>query len=217
MLRAGALSHNLATMAGWCRDRGVELAPHGKTHMAPQLLAPPVRVGSVRRHRRDHQPGAYLPGIRCARFHSRQRAGGCRRPALGRRGVRRRSRISADVLGGLGGWREQMASALRGAARPVDVCVEIGLPGGRTGVREAVRRGRGGTCRSGRVPPCGWSALRAMRPRSVTTSRPTGSRAYRLPVAAAVGRRTVGRRCSRPTASWRPRAAAPTSTLSPMC
>src|SRR6185312_4851389 len=36
VLRADALTHNLTAMAGWCHERGVELAPHGKTHMAPQ-------------------------------------------------------------------------------------------------------------------------------------------------------------------------------------
>ena len=34
------------TMAGWCRERGVELAPHGKTHMAPQLLARQFDAGA---------------------------------------------------------------------------------------------------------------------------------------------------------------------------
>ncbi len=33
-------------MAGWCRDHGVELAPHGKTHMAPQLLARQFEAGA---------------------------------------------------------------------------------------------------------------------------------------------------------------------------
>ena len=46
VLRAEALTHNLATMARWCRDRGVELAPHGKTHMAPQLLARQFEAGA---------------------------------------------------------------------------------------------------------------------------------------------------------------------------
>ena len=46
VLRAEALAHNLATMAGWCRERGVELAPHGKTHMAPQLLARQFDAGA---------------------------------------------------------------------------------------------------------------------------------------------------------------------------
>ncbi|HVQ51221.1 MAG TPA: amino acid deaminase, partial [Mycobacterium sp.] len=37
VLHAEALTHNLVAMATWCRERGVELAPHGKTHMSPQL------------------------------------------------------------------------------------------------------------------------------------------------------------------------------------
>jgi D-serine deaminase-like pyridoxal phosphate-dependent protein len=41
-----ALAHNIALMAGWCADRGVLLAPHGKTTMAPQLFARQVDAGS---------------------------------------------------------------------------------------------------------------------------------------------------------------------------
>ena len=46
VLRAEALSHNLDDDGGWCRERGVELAPHGKTHMAPQLLARQFEAGA---------------------------------------------------------------------------------------------------------------------------------------------------------------------------
>jgi len=49
VLRTEALSHNLTAMAGWCRDRGVELAPHGKTHMAPQLFARQLDAAPPRR------------------------------------------------------------------------------------------------------------------------------------------------------------------------
>src|SRR5438309_135755 len=38
VLEAEALEHNLRTMATWCAGRGVRLAPHGKTTMAPQLF-----------------------------------------------------------------------------------------------------------------------------------------------------------------------------------
>ena len=34
VLHDEALRHNLSTMAGWCARHGVELAPHGKTHMS---------------------------------------------------------------------------------------------------------------------------------------------------------------------------------------
>ena len=46
VLRSEALTHNLTAMADWCRDRGVELAPHGKTHMAPQLFARQLDAGA---------------------------------------------------------------------------------------------------------------------------------------------------------------------------
>ena len=46
VLHDGALRHNLATMAGWCVRHGVELAPHGKTHMAPQLVARQFAAGA---------------------------------------------------------------------------------------------------------------------------------------------------------------------------
>ncbi len=46
VLRADALEHNLATMAAWCARHGVELAPHGKTHMAPQLVARQFDAGA---------------------------------------------------------------------------------------------------------------------------------------------------------------------------
>ena len=42
-----ALTHNLTTMSQWCRAHGVDLAPHGKTHMSPQLLARQFDAGAV--------------------------------------------------------------------------------------------------------------------------------------------------------------------------
>ena len=45
-LDAAALRHNIALMADWCGDRGVLLAPHGKTTMAPQLFARQVDAGA---------------------------------------------------------------------------------------------------------------------------------------------------------------------------
>ena len=46
MLRADALTHNLTAMADWCRATGVEIAPHGKTHMAPQLFGRQLDAGA---------------------------------------------------------------------------------------------------------------------------------------------------------------------------
>ncbi len=41
-----AVQHNLAAMADWCRDVQVDLAPHGKTTMAPQLVAEQIAHGA---------------------------------------------------------------------------------------------------------------------------------------------------------------------------
>ncbi len=137
VLRSEALSHNLVTMAGWCRDRGVELAPHGKTHMAPQLLARQfaagacavtvATIGQARIYRafgvRDFIVANELVDPAALRWVAAQAAAD---PDF-------RLMCWVDSVAGV----EQMASALQAAGRPVDVCVEIGLHGGRTGCRDA--------------------------------------------------------------------------------
>ncbi|MFE5340594.1 amino acid deaminase [Isoptericola sp. NPDC056578] len=45
-LSRSALDTNLRVMADWCAERGLDLAPHGKTTMAPQLWAEQVDAGA---------------------------------------------------------------------------------------------------------------------------------------------------------------------------
>jgi D-serine deaminase-like pyridoxal phosphate-dependent protein len=138
VLRDEALIHNLATMAGWCGERGVELAPHGKTHMAPQLLARQFAAGAA---------AVTVATVSQARIY---RAFGVRDfivanevvDASALRWIAAES--SADPEFSLVCWVdsvagvEQMQAALeRAGGRPVDVCVEVGLPSGRTGCRDA--------------------------------------------------------------------------------
>jgi D-serine deaminase-like pyridoxal phosphate-dependent protein len=136
VLDAAALEHNLVTMRDWCERRGVLLAPHGKTTMAPQLFA------------RQLEYGAW--GITLANFAQLHvaRAFGVRRivvanelvdPAGLRWVAAELARdpefelyCFADSVRGV----EIMADALRGAPRPVGVLVEAGAPGGRAGVRD---------------------------------------------------------------------------------
>jgi D-serine deaminase-like pyridoxal phosphate-dependent protein len=135
VLRSEALRHNLTAMAGWCRDRGVELAPHGKTHMAPQLFARQLDAGAC--------------GITAATLsHVRTyRAFGVRDVVLANElvdaaGLRwLAAELDANPDFSMVCWVdsvrgvELMTAALAGAQRPVDVCVEVGMPGGRTGCR----------------------------------------------------------------------------------
>jgi D-serine deaminase-like pyridoxal phosphate-dependent protein len=46
VLRESALAHNLQVMHGWCAARGLSLAPHGKTTMAPQLIRRQLDAGA---------------------------------------------------------------------------------------------------------------------------------------------------------------------------
>jgi D-serine deaminase-like pyridoxal phosphate-dependent protein len=138
-LDAEALEHNLATMADWAAGAGVLLAPHGKTTMAPALWQRQLWAGAW------GITLANLPQLRVAIAY----------------GVRRLMLANALVdpagLAWISAWLdadeglefvswvdsvrtvELMDSALRaaGARRPVEVCVELGGQGGRTGVRDA--------------------------------------------------------------------------------
>ncbi|MGV0851240.1 alanine racemase [Mycolicibacterium phlei] len=136
VLRADAVTHNLATMASWCAAHGVELAPHGKTHMAPQLLARQFDAGACA------VTAATVSQVRVFR------AFGVRDVIIANEvvdvaGLRwLAAERDADPDFGLVCWVDsvagvrRMASALSGAQRPVDVCVEVGEPGGRTGCRD---------------------------------------------------------------------------------
>lgn len=46
VLDSGVLDANIARMADWCRAHGVEIAPHGKTTMAPALWARQLDAGA---------------------------------------------------------------------------------------------------------------------------------------------------------------------------
>jgi D-serine deaminase-like pyridoxal phosphate-dependent protein len=139
VLHAEALSHNLDAMERWCRERGVELAPHGKTHMAPQLLARQFEAGA------SAVTAATISQVRIFR------AFGVREVVLANElvdeaGLRwLAAELDTHPDFGLVCWVdsvpgvEAMTAALTvtGAVRPVDVCVEVGMAGGRTGCRYA--------------------------------------------------------------------------------
>ncbi|MEU3830913.1 amino acid deaminase [Streptomyces sp. NPDC029080] len=135
-LSAERLEHNLALMESYASRHGLAFAPHGKTSMAPQLF------------RRQIEHGAW--GITLAVPHQVRvaRAFGVRRVFLANELVDAAAlRWVAGELAADPEFRfvcyvdsvrgvELMDAALRGAARPVEVVVELGAgEGARTGVR----------------------------------------------------------------------------------
>lgn len=136
VLDAAALEHNLATMAAWCDKHGVLLAPHGKTTMAPQLFARQLDHGSW--------------GITAANTSQLRvyRAFGVGTILLANQLVDPAGlRWVADELARHPDFEftcwvdsvagvERMTEALGTPTRPVDVLVELGAAGGRTGARD---------------------------------------------------------------------------------
>lgn len=137
VLSRPALQHNLRVMAEWCERHGLALAPHGKTHMSPQLLAAQFEAGAW---------AVTVATVHQARVY---RAFGVNRVVLANQlvdpaGLRwLAGELDRDPEFEFVCWVdsvrgvELMTAALAGSApaRPVDVAVELGGPGGRTGVR----------------------------------------------------------------------------------
>ncbi|OMW47706.1 amino acid deaminase, partial [Burkholderia pseudomallei] len=120
-------------------EYGVKLAPHGKTTMAPQLF------------RRQLDTGAW--GITLATAHQARAAyhGGVRRVLLANQLVGRHNMAMiaelltdpdfeffclVDSVDGV----EQLARFFGAAGKPLNVLLELGVPGGRTGVRDDAQR-----------------------------------------------------------------------------
>jgi D-serine deaminase-like pyridoxal phosphate-dependent protein len=138
VLDDAALTHNLSTMADWCARHGMSLAPHGKTTMAPQLFARQLALGAW---------GMTAANVSQLRVY---RAFGVRRIQLANElvdpaGLRwlaaeldRDAAFEfccwADSVAGVGLMTEALGAA--NPARPVDVLVELGAAGGRSGVRD---------------------------------------------------------------------------------
>ena len=129
------LEHNLAWMQRFVQSYGVGLAPHGKTTMAPRLF------------RKQLEAGAW--GITLATAHqaSVAYAHGVRRVLLanqlvGKENMAKIARLLADpafefhCLVDSVENVDQLGQAFSRSARPLNVLVELGAPGGRTGVRD---------------------------------------------------------------------------------
>ncbi|MBI3224947.1 MAG: alanine racemase [Mycolicibacterium cosmeticum] len=190
VLRDTALRHNVDVMASWCRDRGVLLAPHGKTHMSPQLFSRQAAAGAC---------AVTVATISQARVY---RAFGVAAIMLANElvdapGLRwLAAELDADPDFSAVCWVDSvrgvrlMTDALSGAHRQVDVCVEVGMPGGRTGCRtpaevDEVARA---AAASPRLRLIGVAGYEASRSQDVSVEAVTQVRAYLAGMRATVAR-----------------------------
>lgn len=133
VIRRAALDHNLAWQQRFADERGLGLAPHGKTTMSPQLFrrqldagAWGLTVASV-----TQLQAAVRAGVRRALIANQVLEGGdlAALDALRRRHPGLRAPFLLDSLA-------QLALVEAAApAEPFEVLLEIGLAGGRTGCR----------------------------------------------------------------------------------
>ncbi|WP_435157818.1 alanine racemase [Amycolatopsis sacchari] len=135
-LRRSALDHNLATMARFCREHGLALAPHVKTTMSPEIAEAQL------------ERGAWALTLASPSQVRAFRSLGARRIVLANeltdpQAIRwlgaelaRDSGFTCycyvDSLDGV----ELLEKELGQRTRPLPVLVELGVPGGRTGVRD---------------------------------------------------------------------------------
>lgn len=139
VLYSDRVEHNLRWMQEFVTRYGVKLAPHGKTTMAPQLF------------RRQIDTGAW--GITLATAHQTRVAyrGGIMRVLMANQLVGRQNMTMIGELLSDPDFEfyclvdsvrnvEQLGEFFRAAGRKLQVLLELGVPGGRTGVRDAQTR-----------------------------------------------------------------------------
>ena len=136
VLKERALAHNLRVMADFCAHHGVELAPHGKTTMAPQLFQRQmdagcwgITAGSVQQlqvMRRFGVPRVILANQAVGRSNLAALASWVDDPG-----------IEIFVFVDSAAEAQDLAAAVAacGATSPLNVLAEVGYPGGRTGAR----------------------------------------------------------------------------------
>lgn len=136
-LDAAAVTHNVAAMARWCAARGLGLAPHGKTTMAPALWLAQLDAGAraITVANASQLRAGYAFGVRALVVANE---------IVGPADLRWLAQAQDDD-GGLEVlcWVDSVAAvdridaalAERPPRRPITVCVEIGAAQGRTGSR----------------------------------------------------------------------------------
>ncbi|MFY1631777.1 alanine racemase [Solwaraspora sp. WMMB335] len=137
VLSAEAVDHNIATMARYCAEHGALLAPHGKTSMSPQLIG------------RQLAAGAWAVTVATAWQAGVLAGHGVRRLLLANQVVDPGSLRLLDRLlhtvddlvlycyADSDAALDALAGGIGPAARPrLRVLVELGVPGGRTGLRD---------------------------------------------------------------------------------
>ncbi|MGO1972825.1 MAG: alanine racemase [Propionibacteriaceae bacterium] len=142
VLREEALASNLATLARFCSEHGLAFAPHGKTTMAPRLYERQLAAGAwgitvATVHQARIARNAGVPRVLLA---NQVLDAGALATLAAELVTARADDPSADLLFFVDSVEGVQLAAEIGAAHPdldggLSVLLDIGYPGGRTGVR----------------------------------------------------------------------------------
>ncbi|TDE88120.1 amino acid deaminase [Occultella glacieicola] len=130
---ASAVADNIAALQRWCDERGYLLAPHGKTTMAPQLWSRQLAAGAW------GITVATLAQLNVALAFGVRRIQLANPLATGAGAGRARAALRTDPHREILSWvdSEAAVAALADPSGPeLPVLLDIGRPGGRTGVRD---------------------------------------------------------------------------------
>jgi D-serine deaminase-like pyridoxal phosphate-dependent protein len=140
-LSAAGLRHNVETMARWCAAHGVEIAPHGKTTMSPALWATQLEAGAWGMTFAN----VFQLGVARAFGVSRAMIANSVVSPLQLRWIA--DQLAADESFEVMVWADSVRTVeimetarsayVEPGARQLDVLVEVGGTGGRTGARGA--------------------------------------------------------------------------------
>jgi D-serine dehydratase len=136
-LRASALEHNLRLMQRWVDERGALLAPHGKTTMAPQLFARQLELGAwgITVATAQQLQVAYDHGVRRVLMANQLVDPVSLRRVCGLLSSDSGFELLVYVDTPPGARLLADAAAEARLDRPIDVLLEVGHVGGRTGTR----------------------------------------------------------------------------------
>ena len=136
-LQETALEHNATVMADWVAGLGFDLAPHGKTSMSPELTARQLRHGAWAITAATAGQARIFAGWGVPRIILANEVtdpGSLRWVAQTVAAGAVRLLVLVDSVPGVELLTAALADA--GAATPLDVLLEWGIPGGRAGVRD---------------------------------------------------------------------------------
>lgn len=131
-----ALRHNVALMARYCAERGVSLAPHAKTTMAPLVVRQQMAAGAWAATAATWTQARLLHAFGCRRLlvaNQMLDPHGLRWAAAAQRDGTADVLCFVDSVAAVGAMDGVLAGDVAGAA--IGVLVEVGVGGGRTGSR----------------------------------------------------------------------------------